>query len=406
MFERSERRRWPWGQVLFLLLISIFGGLICWCRPVKPLWVAHEGLGFSMIYGSSSDDEIACLESSTRLAVRDLRTGAILRAFDIPTVDKVYAVTTEDGKWILLLTEKPELLVISLKDGSLRYPPIPIQSKSYPFLRDDGRYAIISGTHHTPATVEELIDLRDGKVLWSTKSRIVFCGRYQDLVIATDPPSFRAPRLIAISDQRDLGPIMPPEMPGRDLVAIRPYPYLDDRIVLAFSVPLACGNPDQKCLSARVSDKQIVDVRDEPCLFSRTTSPDRYVISFPNGQHVTRELHKSQSGRVILAMYSLGSRWGLIREWESTHFYWQCTSSGRPVGPPIQLENPTIWTTKDSRYLVESGNRLAVHSTPPRSRWPETAAVVALPWLLVGAWRRFRKRRVHSPSLAGPQPVQ
>ena len=169
---------------------------------------------------------------------------------------------------------------------------------------------------------------------------------------------------------------------------------------------MASGNPDDKYLSARISDGQLVDIRDEPNLFTRMTSPDRYVITFPNGQLVTRDLHKSQSGRVILAMYGLASRWGLIRGWESTHYYWQCTSSARPVGPPIRLENSIAWPTKDGRYLVEFGSRLAVYSTPPRSRWPETTAVVALPWLLVGAWRRFRARRGRSPSLAGEQPVQ
>jgi hypothetical protein len=404
MFERSERRRWPWGQVLFLLLISIFAGLICWNRPVKPLWVAHEGLGFRMIIGSSPDGEIACLESSNRLAVRDLRTGEILRAFDIPTVNKNLSVTTEDGKWILLFTETPELLVISLEDGKLRYPPIPVRSKSCPFLRDDGRYAIISGAHQLPATLDELIDLRDGKLLWSTKSQISYCGGHQDLVFQFDPTSDQSPHLITISDQRDLGPISPPEMSGRDFVGIGTS--IDDRIFLTYRIPLACGNPDHKYLSARISDRQLVDIRDEPNLFTRMTSPDRYVVTFPNGQLVTRELHKSQSGRVILAMYGLASRWGLIPGSDSVHFFWQCTSSGRPVGPPIQLENSIAWSTKDGRYLVEFGNRLAVYSTPPRSRWPETAAVVALPWLLVGAWRRFRSRRVHSPSLAGPQPVQ
>lgn len=404
MLERSERRRWPWGRVLILLSISIFGGLICWNRPVKPLWVAHEGLGFSIISGSSPDGEIACLESSTRLAVRDLRTGSILRAFDMPKVNRFYCVTTEDGKWILLLTEKPELLVISLEDGRLRYPPIPIQSKSFPYLRDDGRYAIISGAHQTPATVDELIDLRDGIVLWSTKSRIDFCGRYQDLVIATYPPSFRAPRLIAISDERDLGPISLPELPGRELVHIGPL--ADDRIVFMFSFPSNSGNTEQKYLSARVSDKQLVDIRDEPLLFSRMEGADLNVNSTLKGQLRYRDLLKTPSGRMLVKMYEIGSRIGWIKQWSSTHYSWQSTANGRPVGPPIRMENAVAWPTKDGRYLVESGDRLAVFSIPPRSRWPETAAVVALPWLLVAAWRRLRARRANSPGLAGDQPVQ
>lgn len=393
---------WPW--CLFLLMVSTMGGLICWNRPVQPLWVAHEGQGLSMIYGSSPDGEIACLESSTRLAVRDLRTGTVLRAFDIPTVDKLYAVTTEDGKWILLFTEKTELLVISLEDGKLRYPPIPVQSKSCPFPRDDGRYAIISGAHQTPATVDELIDLRNGKLLWSTKSRISYSGGHQDLVIASDPPSFLRPRLITISDHRDLGPILIPEMSGREFVGIGPY--VDDRILLAYRIPMASGNPDNKYLSARISDGQLVDIRDEPNLFTRMTSPDRFVISLPKGQRLIQDLHKSQTGNFMLAMYRLGSRWGLIRGWDSTRYFWQNTTSGRPVGPLIPIESGMAWPTKDGRYLVESGDRLAVFAIPPRSRWPETAAIVALPWLLVGAWRRFRARRGRSPSLAGELPVQ
>lgn len=372
MLERTERRWWPWGRVLTLLLISIFGGLICWNRPVKPLWVAYEGQGASMIYGSSPDGEIACLESSTRLAVRDLRTGAILRAFDIPAVDRLNAVTTEDGNWVLLLTEKPELLVISLKDGSLRYPPIPIQSKSFPYLRDDGRYAIIPS-----GEMCELVDLSVGKVLWNTKSLINFCGNYQDLVIAVDPPSFETYRLMTIANQTDLGAIATPEMPGRKLVSITPF--VDDRILLTYQIQMDLAPPDQKCLSARVSDRQLVDVRDEPLMFGCWESDDLHVTSTERGH---------------------------LRQWASDFYSWQCTSFGEPVGPPIPLESSIAWPSKDGRYLVESGDRLAVFSIPPRSRWPETAAVVALPWLFVAVWQRLRARRAHSPSLAGSQPVQ
>lgn len=397
MLERSERRRWPWGQVLALLLISIFAGLICWNRPVNPLWVAHEGLGFSMIFGSSPDGEIACLESSTRLAVRDLRTGSILRAFDIPKVDRFYGVTTEDGKWILLLTEKPELLVISLEDGKLRYPAIPIQSRSYPILRDDGRYAIISGAHQTPATVDELIDLRDGKVLWSTKSRVDFCGRYQDLVIATDPPSFRAPRLIAISDQRDLGPILLPELSGRGLSHIGPF--IDDRIAFMFTFPSNSGNLEHKCLSARVSDKQLVDIRNEPLIFSRMEGGYLYVNSTLKGQLRYRNLLKTPSGRMRLKLYEFGSKFGWFKQRSSEQYSWQTTSNGRPVGPPIRMENAVAWPTKDDRYLVECGNRLAVFSIPPRSRWPETVAIAAFPWLLAAAWRRVRTHKSASKAV-------
>ena len=203
---------WPW--CLFLLTVSTVGGLICWHRPVQPLWVAREGQGYSMIFGSWLDGKIACLESSALLVVRDLRTGAILRAFDIPAVNENLSVTTEDGKWILLFTETPELLVISLEDGKLRYPPIPVRSKSCPFLRADGRYAIIPGAQQTPATVDELIDLRDGKLLWSTKSQISYCGGHQDLVFQFGPSLDQAPHLITISEKRDLGPISIPEVSG------------------------------------------------------------------------------------------------------------------------------------------------------------------------------------------------
>lgn len=404
MSKLPEKQRIRWGTFVFLLLISVIGGLFIWHRPVKPLWVAYEGQGFCIIHGPAPDGEIAYLESSTRLAVRDLQTGAILRAFDIPAVDRLYAVTTEDGKWILLLTEKPELLVISLEDGRLRYPPIPIQSKSFPYLRDDGRYAIISGAHQPPATVDELIDLRDGTVLWSTKSRIDFCGRYQDLVIATAPPFFFAPRLIAISDQRELGPISLPELPGRELAHIGPF--TDDRIAFMFSFPSNNGNTEQKYLSARVSDKQLVDIRDEPLIFSRMEGADLNVTSTLKGQLRYKDLLETPSGRMLVKLYKIGTNIGFIKQWSSQQYSWQSTANGRPVGPPIRLENGIAWPTKDGRYLVESGDRLAVFSIPPRSRWPETLSVVAFPWLLVAAWRTVRKRRAHSPSLAGSQPVQ
>ncbi len=127
---------------------------------------------------------------------------------------------TQDGKWILLLTLKPELVVISLEDGSLRYPPIPIQKQAYPILRDDGRYAILPGANASPPGMDLLIDLSQGHVRWSSKSQLSFCGTYQDLVIAADSPAFNTYRLITISDQRDLGAIAVPEMQGRKLASI------------------------------------------------------------------------------------------------------------------------------------------------------------------------------------------
>ncbi len=76
-----------------------------------------------------------------------------------------------------------------------------------------------------------------------------------------------------------------------------------------------------------------------------------------------------------------------------------------PCRPSISLKSFAL-PTKDGQYLVEGGLRLVVFPISRRSRWPETLAVAALPWLLVARLENVRKRRAHSPSLAGSQPVQ
>jgi hypothetical protein len=247
-----------------------------------------------------------------------------------------------------------------------------------------------------------LIDLSQGHVLWSSKSQLSFCGTYQDLVIAADSPAFQTYRLITISDQRDLGPIAVPEMQGRKLAGIGPS--ADGRLVLAYRSLVDSAFSDNKCLSARISDQQLVDIREEPWVYSKNEG-GQHVIATLDGQLLIRDLNQTSSGRSLMKLYEFASRIGLVKEWSSQQYSWQATVSGYPVGPRISLKS-FAHPTKDGQYLVEIGQRLAVFPISRRSRWPETLAVAALPWLLVAAWRTVRKRCTRSPSLAGSQPVQ
>lgn len=400
--ELSEKQRMRWGTLVFLLLISVIGGLVIWNRPVKPLWVDNPRGGIRLVFGVSSDGHLASLDSNSRLTIRNIKTGAILRSFDTPQVNEMMGAVTQDGKWILLLTLKPELVVISLEDGSLRYPPIPIQKQAYPILREDGRYAILPGANASPPGLDLLIDLSQGHVRWSSKSQLSFCGTYQDLVITADSPAFKTYRLITISDQRDMGAIAVPEMQGRKLASIGAL--ADDRIALAYQSLVDSAFPDTKCRSARISDQQLVDIREEPLIYSRNEGGQQ-VIATLDGHFLIRDLNQTSSGRSLMKFYEFASRIGLVKEWSSQQYSWQATVSGHPVGPSISLKSFAL-PTKDGQYLVEAGPRLAVFPISRRSRWPETLAVAALPWLLVAAWRTVRKRRAHSPSLAGSQPVQ
>lgn len=378
-----------WSTLVFLLLISVVGGLFIWNRPVKPLWVDNAGKGGSSFVGVSSDGHLAFLDSKNRLTVRNIKTGAILRTFNTPSINGFWGSATQDGKWVVLVSTVQELVVISLEDGSFRYPPIPIQRTGYPILRDDGRYAIIIGAVGSPPGMDTLIDLSQGQVLWRSKSHLRFCGNHQDLVIASESPEFLTHRLITISDRRDLGSIAFPEMKGRKLAGIVPCP--DNRILLNYIKPMDGDDADIKVLSARISGTQLVDVRDEPWFYYRYEG-GQYVQAKLHGKLMRRDLNQTSSGRGLMKLYEIGSRLGLGKEWYPEQHSWQATASGRPVGPTISLRN-IAHPTKDGQYLVEAGPRLAVFPIPRRSRWPETAVVVALPWLLVAAWKRHRSRR-------------
>lgn len=387
--ELPEKQRMRWSTLVFLLLISVIGGLFIWNRPVKPLWVDNAGKGGSSFVGVSSDGHLAFLDSKNRLTVRNIKTGAILRTFNTPSINGFWGFATQDGKWVVLVSTVPELVVISLEDGSFRYPPIPIQRVGYPILRDDGRYAIIIGAVDSAPGMDTLIDLSQGQVLWRSKSHLRFCGNHQDLVIASEPPEFLAHRLITISDQRDLGSIAFPEMKGRKLAGIVPCP--DDRILLCYKIPMDGDDSGIKCFSARLSGTELVDVREEPWFYYRQED-GQYVEAKLHGKLMRRDLNQTSSGRGLMQFYEFASSLGLVRDWRPEQYSWQATASGRPVGPPISLQN-VAHPTKDGQYLVEAGPRLAVFPISRRSRWPETLVVAALPWLLVAAWKRFRSGR-------------
>ncbi len=179
-------------------------------------------------------------------------------------------------------------------------------------------------------------------------------------------------------------------------------PWLDDRIALAYQSLVDSAFPDTKCRSARISDQQLVDIREEPLIYSRNEGGQQ-VIATLDGHFLIRDLNQTSSGRSLMKFYEFASRIGLVKEWSSQQYSWQATASGHPVGPSISLKSFAL-PTKDGQYLVEGGLRLVVFPISRRSRWPETLAVAALPWLLVAAWRTVPKASSSLP-LTGRQPA-
>lgn len=390
-------------RLAVLIVLTLLAATWCWFRPVRPLWSEAAGNRFWWIAGISNDGRIVCLDTERSLHIRDVTSGRNMAEYSLPSPCVMsQAKLAGDGRYAVLLTSDRGLLVIDTLTGQLRTPRIELTGTGSIDVSPRGDFALVT---QAPGNINRqrrtsVIDLCSGQKLWSSDELLAF-GDDQHFVASEGGDWFQSLTLLTVTTGHVLKRIPIPELGDRQATFAR-QPG-NGRIYLTFgyspSNREAAPAEAMTLWSCRLQDEQLVDVRREPFPAFDQSRPGQSAYPIYGDQLTgllqTEGLSRTLLGRVQLNLQEAAGSAGIPIDSRSWSYSWQSvTPLGQRIGQRIPIPDSVVAYSRDGKWLATGGTRMAVYSLPPRSRLPETLAVLLGPAILYWLLSRRRAPRV------------
>ncbi len=406
---RFRRLMGDWLLMLAILL-SITAGTFVWLQPIPPLWVydptatTEENM---RVIGLTSDGRVVSVDCPSgenarcRLRVRDVQTGRIVADYEIPNGDTLsqnfHGELSGDGELAILCSRfDATALVLSLKTGELRYPPLrgvyEVGSCS-----PDGRFAVLETFWGgDDGASYRIIDLGAGEFRWKSESWTQFSADGKSFLNFRFEKEKRLVSIRSLEDNAELLSDVVPQMPAGTSALL--HGWSGGRLYVLYSNTEPGAHPsDRLCWSYDTASHRLNDPRFEPLIRGAMLDQRTFVFSVFRGKYRGEvRLHfSSENGSLLDQIHDklddLGFRLG-ERDLEQS---WQPLSleAGHPVGVRIQGISHRFKVSPNGDWLVDGGEQLRVWQLPAQrgySRWLQTALFSLIPWALLFIRRRQR----------------
>ena len=409
------------GRWFVVPLLSSAAAAYVWFQPPAPSWVSETVAGGICPIGFTPDNHLVCLESpdnvsaKSALQVREAATGRVVRTHVLGFRVSDNAELTPDGEWALL--RQPfshpvhELLVISVRTGQQRCPPVADESHPRGKMSPDGRYKAVY-PHYIADTnaMGEIADLSTGQSLYPADQKVEFSPDNQRWIAIDQSASSPMFVFHALDDGRELGRSPVPKIQGMSRLLLSRW--AGDRLEFIAIVPRGGRVQNSRRYSIRVDGTELSDLQPEPQLSDYATEDqgvwwdkgDHWAVRVSADNWAARGIHGWNKWLVLKLLRNPRTRF-----MAPFHYRWQpvSPSTGEPIGRGVVLFegdhgfNITMIISPDGHWLAEAGQQIRVWQIPVRDEeahalWTLFAA--AVPWLLF-LWRSQPKSVVLSPSL-------